>query len=353
MNDFSARKIIHIDMDYFFAQVEEKDNPALCDKPFAVGGNNIKRGVLCTCNYIARSYGVHSAMPTRIALQKCPQLILLPTDFDKYKHVSNIIRDIFKSISPLVEPLSLDEAYIDVTDVKSHANSATLIAQAIKEEILQQTGLTASAGVAPNKLLAKIASDINKPNGLYVIRPQDVKQFIQDLPVGKLFGVGSVTKDKLQKMGLKTCADLQRLNITELEHSFGKLGTSLHDYCRGIDRRVVNPKRIRKSLGVEHTYQYDLTTPDECIKALKQLYQELLVKLKPEHILCIEGIFIKITDNTFHKKSIERHAQSNELNLYLMLFDNLYQKQTNPIRLLGLGVKLNDQPIRQIPLSYL
>ncbi|WHN65371.1 DNA polymerase IV [Cysteiniphilum sp. QT6929] len=351
MSDFAARKIIHIDMDYFFAQVEEKDNPSLRDKPFAVGGNNIKRGVLCTCNYIARSYGVHSAMPTRIALQKCPELILLPTDFDKYKRISNIIRDIFKSISPLVEPLSLDEAYIDVTNIKSHANSATLMAQAIKEEILKQTGLTASAGVAPNKLLAKIASDINKPNGLYVIRPQDVDKFIQDLPVGKLFGVGSVTENKMQKMGLNTCADLQKLDIKALEHHFGRLGTNLYDYCRGIDRRLVNPKRIRKSLGVEHTYQHDLTTKDDCLKALTQLHQELLARLKPEHTLCIEGIFIKITDNTFHKTSIERHTESSELNLYLLLFDNLYHKQTKPIRLLGLGVKLSEQPVKQIPLA--
>ncbi|ORU76938.1 DNA polymerase IV, partial [Francisella tularensis] len=168
------RKIIHIDMDYFFAQVEEKANPSLKDKPFAVGGTNPKRGVISTCNYIAREYGVRSAMPTAIAMQKCPNLILLNTDFAKYKAASAVIRDIFYSFTDKVEPLSLDEAYLDVTDVKEYKNSATLIAQAIKQEIFNKTGLTGSAGVAPNKLLAKIASDINKPNGLYVVTPKQV-----------------------------------------------------------------------------------------------------------------------------------------------------------------------------------
>lgn len=189
------KKIIHIDMDYFFAQVEEKANPSLKDKPFAVGGTNPKRGVISTCNYIAREYGIRSAMPTAIAMQKCPNLILLNTDFVKYKAASAVIRDIFYSFTDKVEPLSLDEAYLDVTDVKEYKNSATLIAQAIKQEIFNKTGLTGSAGVAPNKLLAKIASDINKPNGLYVITPEQVDSFVKDLPVKKLFGVGKVSQE--------------------------------------------------------------------------------------------------------------------------------------------------------------
>ena len=220
-----VKKIIHFDMDYFFAQVEEKANPSLKDKPFAVGGTNPKRGVISTCNYIAREYGVHSAMPTSIALQKCPNLVLLNTDFVKYKAASSVIKEIFHSFTDKVEPLSLDEAYLDVTDVQEYKNSATLIAQAIKQQIFNKTGLTGSAGVAPNKLLAKIASDINKPNGLYVITPEQVNSFIKDLPVKKLFGVGKVSQEKLKSMRVETCSQLQQISLNTLIDKFGKFGS--------------------------------------------------------------------------------------------------------------------------------
>ena len=201
----NAKKIIHIDMGYFYAQIEENDNPYMRDKPFAIGSTNPHRGVLCTCNYIAREFGVSSAMSTSVALRKCPDLILLNVNMKKYKEVSIVLREIFNSYTHLVEPLSLDEAYLDVTDVQLHSNSATYIAKAIRNDILLKTGLTASAGIALNKLLAKISSGMNKPNGQYVIKPNEIDNFIKKLSFKKLFGVGKVTHKKLLVMNIETC----------------------------------------------------------------------------------------------------------------------------------------------------
>ena len=201
----NAKKIIHIDMGYFYAQIEENDNPYMRDKPFAIGSTNPHRGVLCTCNYIAREFGVSSAMSTSVALRKYPDLILLNVNMKKYKEVSIVLREIFNSYTHLVEPLSLDEAYLDVTDVQLHSNSATYIAKAIRNNILLKTGLTASAGIALNKLLAKISSGMNKPNGQYVIKPNEIDNFIKKLSFKKLFGVGKVTHKKLLVMNIETC----------------------------------------------------------------------------------------------------------------------------------------------------
>ncbi|ABK89874.1 DNA polymerase IV [Francisella tularensis subsp. novicida] len=344
------RKIIHIDMDYFFAQVEEKANPSLKDKPFAVGGTNPKRGVISTCNYIAREYGVRSAMPTAIAMQKCPNLILLNTDFAKYKAASAVIRDIFYSFTDKVEPLSLDEAYLDVTDVKEYKNSATLIAQAIKQEIFNKTGLTGSAGVAPNKLLAKIASDINKPNGLYVITPEQVDSFVKDLPVKKLFGVGKVSQEKLKTMNVETCLDLQQLSLATLLDKFGKFGNNLYSYARGIDNREVNPVRIRKSVSVENTYLEDLKTLNACLEKLPSLYDKLTSRMTEEHYKSIVGIVVKFTDTKFNKTSLTRVAKTLDKEAIKSLIIELYQKQNHPIRLIGIGVKLGEVEDRQMKL---
>ncbi|AJJ47702.1 DNA polymerase IV [Francisella tularensis subsp. novicida] len=344
------RKIIHIDMDYFFAQVEEKANPSLKDKPFAVGGTNPKRGVISTCNYIAREYGVRSAMPTAIAMQKCPNLILLNTDFAKYKAASTVIRDIFYSFTDKVEPLSLDEAYLDVTDVKEYKNSATLIAQAIKQEIFNKTGLTGSAGVAPNKLLAKIASDINKPNGLYVITPKQVDSFVKDLPVKKLFGVGKVSQEKLKTMNVETCLDLQQLSLATLLDKFGKFGNNLYSYARGIDNREVNPVRIRKSVSVENTYLEDLKTLNDCLEKLPSLYDKLTSRMTEEHYKSIVGIVVKFTDTKFNKTSLTRVAKTLDKEAIKSLIIELYQKQNHPIRLIGIGVKLGEVEDRQMKL---
>lgn len=226
------RKIIHIDMDCFFAAIEIRDNPLLKNKPVAIGGLPENRGVLSTCNYIARKYGLHSAMPSVRALQLCPKLILLPVKMEKYKAASKVLYRIFKQYTPLVEPLSLDEAFIDVTDCQYCKGSATLIAETIKRRIKKELKLTASAGVAPNKFLAKVASDWEKPDGLFVITPDKIDLFIQKLPIEKIFGVGRVTAKKLHAVQIKTCHDLQQFSLAQLQEKFGKMGERFYDLCR-------------------------------------------------------------------------------------------------------------------------
>ena len=337
-------------MDYFYAQIEEKDNPSLRDKPFAIGSTNPHRGVLCTCNYVARKFGVSSAMSTSVALRKCPDLILLDVNMKKYKEVSKILREIFYSYTHIVKPLSLDEAYLDVTDVQEHSNSATYIAQAIRKDIFEKTGLTASAGIAPNKLLAKISSDINKPNGMYVIKPNEIDNFIEKLPVKKLFGVGKVTHEKLLAMNIENCEDLQKISLETLVHKFGKYGYSLYNYSRGIDNREVQYQRIRKSVGVENTYQQDLQTLDEWFNKLTDLYDKFNIRMTDEYSEKIVGLFVKVTDSNFNKTSLTRQASSISLYTLKLLCEELYNKQTLPIRLLGIGVRLGSIDKKQLAL---
>ena len=246
------RKIIHIDMDAFFASVEQRDNPELKGKPVAVGGSG-KRGVVAAASYEARAFGVYSAMSSKIALVKCPNLIFVRPRFDAYKAVSLVIRSIFRDYTDLIEPLSLDEAYLDVTTNKKGIPSATLIAQEIKNRIKIQTGLTASAGISINKFLAKIASDENKPDGLFVIPPGKVEAFVEALPVEKFFGVGKVTAGKMKQMGIHTGLDLKKRSKEDLIKDFGKAGSYFFNVAHGIDNREVEPYRERKSLGAEHT----------------------------------------------------------------------------------------------------
>lgn len=233
------RKIIHVDMDCFFAAVEMRDNPALRDIPIAIGGSRERRGVISTANYPARKFGVRSAMPTGMALKLCPHLTLLPGRFDAYKEASNHIREIFSRYTSRIEPLSLDEAYLDVTDSVHCHGSATLIAQEIRQTIFNELQLTASAGVAPVKFLAKIASDMNKPNGQFVITPAEVPAFLQTLPLAKIPGVGKVSAAKLEAMGLRTCGDVQKCDLVMLLKRFGKFGRILWERSQGIDERDV------------------------------------------------------------------------------------------------------------------
>lgn len=228
------RKIIHVDMDCFFAAVEMRDNPALRDIPIAIGGSRERRGVISTANYPARKFGVRSAMPTGMALKLCPHLTLLPGRFDAYKEASNHIREIFSRYTSRIEPLSLDEAYLDVTDSVHCHGSATLIAQEIRQTIFSELQLTASAGVAPVKFLAKIASDMNKPNGQFVITPAEVPAFLQTLPLAKIPGVGKVSAAKLEAMGLRTCGDVQKCDLVILLKRFGKFGRILWERSRGL-----------------------------------------------------------------------------------------------------------------------
>jgi DNA polymerase-4 len=272
------RKIIHIDMDAFFASVEQLDNPALRGKPVAVGGSG-DRSVVAAASYEARKFGVRSAMPSVIAKRLCPELIFVRHNFERYNEVSSSIFEIFREYTDLVEPLSIDEAFLDVTDDKKQIGSATIIAERIRKEIKQKTGLTASAGISVNKFLAKIASDIKKPDGLYVIKPGDAEKFIQSLPVEKFYGIGKVTAVRMHKLGIHNGTDLKKWDLYSLVRNFGKAGKFFHDIARGTDDRPVEPDQERKSVGTELTYEKDLTTRFEIIAELYKLEKELIERL--------------------------------------------------------------------------
>ncbi|GAB7086550.1 DNA polymerase IV [Marinifilum fragile] len=273
------RKIIHIDMDAFFASVEQRDNPELRNKPIAVGGDG-DRGVVAAASYEARKFGVRSAMPSKIAKKRCPHLIFVRGRHDRYKEVSNQIMSIFYEYTDLVEPLSIDEAFLDVTHNKKNLPSATLIAQEIKARIKEETSLTASAGISVNKFLAKIASDVNKPDGLFVIPPKNIESFINDLQIDKFYGVGKVTAEKMHKLGIFRGKDLKERSLLDLSRLFGKHGTYYYNIARGIDDRPVNPNRIRKSVGTEHTYRNDLIDTQEIKKDLRKTTESLVRRLE-------------------------------------------------------------------------
>ena len=272
------RKIIHIDMDAFFASIEQRDFPELMGKPVAVGGSG-KRGVVAAASYEAREFGVFSAMPSSIALRKCPDLIFVKHRFDIYKEVSRQIREIFLEYTDLVEPLSLDEAYLDVTENKKQMRSAMMIAQAIKARIKSTTKLTASAGVSINKFLAKVASDQDKPDGLFVITPAQAELFVEKLPIEKFFGIGKVTAKKMHEMGIKLGADLKAISKEELVRRFGKVGSYYYDISRAIDERPVNPNRIRKSLGAERTFEDDLLTDEAILQETDRIAHILIERM--------------------------------------------------------------------------
>src|SRR5579863_1740082 len=251
------RKIVHVDMDAFYASVEQRDNPQLRGRPVVVAWRG-NRSVACAASYEARRFGVRSAMPTVRAERMCPDGIFVPPDFTRYRTVSHEVREIFKRHTDLIEPLSLDEAYLDVTENKTGIPTATRVAQTIREQIRMELNLTASAGVAPNKFLAKIASDWRKPNGLFVIQPKDIAAFLPPLPVGRIPGVGKVTEARLEKLGVRTVGDLERLALAELETGFGRYGLRLHELARGIDENPVVPDRPTQSVSAEDTFPQDV-----------------------------------------------------------------------------------------------
>jgi DNA polymerase-4 len=252
-----VRKIIHVDMDAFYASVEQRDAPQLRGKPVIVAWLG-KRSVVCAASYEARSFGVRSAMPAVRAERLCPTASFVPPDFIRYRAVSRSVREIFKRHTDLIEPLSLDEAYLDVTENKTGLPTATLVARTIRGQIRQELNLTASAGVAPNKFLAKLASDWRKPDGLFVIQPKNIDGFLLPLPVGRLPGVGKVTGEKLAKLGVQTVGDLRALDLSMLEHQFGRYGLRLHELARGIDDSEVVPDRPTQSISVEDTFEQDM-----------------------------------------------------------------------------------------------
>ena len=336
------RAIIHLDMDCFYAAIEVRDRPSLRGKPVGVGGARDRRGVLTTCNYEARKFGVRSAMPTFMALQRCPNLIVLPTRFDVYRREAAVIRGILHRFTSIIEPLSLDEAYLDVT---AHPEPPGPLAQVIRDAIFGKTKLTCSAGIGPNKLIAKIASEINKPNGQFEVRPEEVPDFMAKLPVRKLWGIGEKTERKLEGLGVKTCSDLQRFSRSELVDIFGKFGLDLYDLCRGIDHRPVEPDRPRKSLSTEETFTIDLTTLEQCEEKLEELFQDLMADLaQKESTREITKIFVKLKFNDFTRTTAERAGLQPALEDFHSLLAEAFARTGKPVRLIGIGVRLASLP---------
>ena len=266
-------------MDAFYASVEQHDNPALRGKPVAVGGSR-ERGVVAAASYEARKFGVKSAMPSVIAYNKCPQIIFVKPRFERYKEISNQIREVFLTYTDLIEPLSLDEAYLDVTQNKKGITSATLIAKAIRADIKAKTGLTASAGISTNKFIAKIASDYNKPDSITLVGPEKTETFLEQLPIEKFFGVGKVTAEKMKNLGINTGKDLKTWTKEDLKMNFGKSGGFYFEIVRGNDNRPVNPNRIRKSLGAENTFDYDLVELADMKLALEPIAVTVMSRLE-------------------------------------------------------------------------
>ena len=346
----NQRKIIHIDMDAFYASIEQRDNPQLRGKPVIVGGNPQSRGVVATCSYEARQYGIHSAMPCKTAYKRCPYAIFVRPRFEVYQQVSYEIREIFHKYTDLVEPLSFDEAYLDVTENNLNIKYATEVAKLIKKEIYEKTGLTASAGVSYNKFLAKLASDYNKPNGLTVIREDNTQSFLDNLSISKFFGVGKVTQRALHNLGIETGYDLRQLGINDLEAIFKNRGYLFYQLARGIDNRPVEPHRERKSIGAETTLSENLDLEDEkLINILDELCDEVahraqyLSKKGRTVTLKIKyGDFKQITRSMSFNNPICSHEdiRTNIFNL----FKNI-QHNDNSIRLIGVTLLnlINDE----------
>jgi DNA polymerase-4 len=338
-----ARKIIHCDCDCFYASVEMRDDPTLRGRPLAVGGRPEHRGVIATCNYEARRFGIHSAMSSALAVRKCPDLLILPPSMEKYRVASRQIMAIYRDYTPIVEPLSLDEAYLDVTEATHCKGSATLMAAQIRDRVRETVGVTVSAGVAPNKFVAKIASDWNKPDGLFVVRPHEVDAFVAALPVRKIFGVGKVTAGKLEKLGIQTCNDLREWSLVDLHRRFGAFGRRLYELSRGIDRRSVEPDQERKSISVETTYVNDLQTLDACAAEIRLLAEQLDARIERVGAAgAIRKLYVKIRFADFQRTTVECVAGATDLPTFLALLEKGFVRRTRPVRLLGVGVRLEE-----------
>jgi len=337
------RKIIHVDCDAFFAAIEMRDDPSLANRPMAVGGLAEQRGVIATCNYEARAYGVRSAMASAHALKLCPDLLIVRPRREAYREASQEIHTIFRTYTDLIEPLSLDEAFLDVTGCEHFAGSATRIAQDIRRRVWQQLRITVSAGVAPNKFLAKIASDWKKPDGLFVITPAQVDEFVLGLPVTKLHGVGRVTAEKLQRMGIRTCADLRTRNRLDLLRDFGSFGERLWGLAHGIDERPVQVESRRQSVSVENTYDRDLPDLAACLERLPELLQELTRRMARLDSRYRPGKpFVKLKFHDFTQTTLEQSGAGLELEDYADLLAVAFARGKRPVRLIGVGVRLID-----------
>ena len=348
------RKIIHIDMDAFYASVELRDRPDLKQQPVVISSNH-PRAVIAAASYPARSFGLRSAMSMTQARKLCPQLVVIEPNFNKYREASAHIHKIFQQYTTIIEPLSLDEAYLDVTQNLKNLASATEVAMSIQADIVAQTGLTASAGVAPNKFLAKIASDWHKPNGICVIKPHQVQAFIQDLALSKIPGVGRVTNEKLKNLHLETLGDLQKIDENILSYHFGKYGKQLYLYAQGIDERPVESERQRQQISKETTFDQDFTLA-ECHPYWDKLVQQVWQTLKQKQ-LSARGVTAKLKLKNFqvlqHSKSFKQALNSqDELSLVLeQLLDEMYIPKQDQFRLIGIGVYQLSEPQQEQQLS--
>lgn len=340
IQDLPIRKIIHVDMDAFYASIAQMDNPELKGKPIAVGGGG-KRGVISAASYEARKFGVKSAMSGRLAEKLCPDLIFVKTDFARYKEISDRIRKIFLDYTDLVEPLSLDEAYLDVTENKIGLPSATLIAQKIRQRIFNEIGLTASAGISINKFIAKVASDYNKPNGQKTVNPEDVIAFLEALDIRKFYGVGKVTAEKMYQKGIFTGKDLKAKSLEFLDENFGKSGRYYYHVVRGIHNSEVKPNRIRKSLAAERTFSENLSSEIFMLEKLDHIAEEVARRLEKSKVSG-KTITLKIKYSDFtlqtRSKTLPYYVQNKSIILDTAK-DLLYQEHlNNSVRLLGISL---------------
>ncbi|MEP1470603.1 MAG: DNA polymerase IV [Halieaceae bacterium] len=342
----TIRKIIHVDADSFYASVELREDPSLAGQPIAVGGRSERRGVIAAASYEARKFGVRSAMPSSRAISLCPQLVILPPRFELYRDVSAEFHRIFADHTALIEPLSLDEAYLDVTHAEHCQGSATLIAREIRERVRKELSLTVSAGVAPNKFLAKVASDWDKPDGLFTIAPEQVAAFVQGLPVDRINGVGKVTAAKLGTMGVQTCGDLQKIPLATLIKRFGKYGKRLSEVAAGRDDRPVQSSRVRKSISVERTFAEDMTA----MAAMEEAVDDLVLELHTRFAR-IAGRYapikrvIKIKYQDFTQTTLEEPLPAdgkpwNDAADFRRLLAAAWPRGAKPVRLLGAGLRL-------------
>ncbi len=355
------RKIIHIDMDMFFAAVEMRDHPEYRGIPLAVGGAPSRRGIISTANYKARKYGVHSGLASSIAVRRCPDLLIVPGRYDTYKEVSYQVMEILSEYSDKVSIMGLDEAYIDVTESELFYGSATWMAMDMKRRIFEATGLTASAGVAPNMFLAKVASDWNKPNGIKVVTPEQVQDFVQNLDLCLIPGVGKKATAKLAELGLVKCRDILATNPLTLSNLLGSWGLHLRELAQGIDQREVGLKSERKSLSTEHTYAQDISDLSQMKISLDDLCDDLLYRLsrykekRGERELQTLGVKVKFhnfkrvtAEKSFPSEILASLWKTNQFDQTLKeelyrLLEEAYQRESIPIRLLGLGIRFRDQ----------
>lgn len=361
MRQTDFRKIIHIDMDAFYASVEQLDDPSLRGKPVAVGGSS-QRGVVAAASYEARKFGVKSAMPSAKAAKLCPHLIFVPHRFPRYKELSATIRTIFHAYTDLVEPLSLDEAYLDVTENKIGLNSATLIAGEIKEKIKSTTGLIASAGISYNKFLAKTASDMDKPDGLYVILPEEAIDFISKLPVHRFHGIGKVTAEKMVKAGIFTGKDLRKKSREDLQLRYGKSGSYYYNICRGIDQRAVKPTRATKSISAERTFESNKYKWEEVMEEIDRIAKIAYARYQKSKATNGHTVTIKLKYGNFEQitrsKTLEEGIK--EETLFIATAKSLVKEdlvREEGIRLVGVGVAnfyndANEEESNQLTLDF-